>query len=106
MAEKKFDCYKCEYRGDLAGTSHIECNYPSTVLSKSNPLTGAMAIFASVGRVPPMQAQSRKLNIRGNEHGIKKGWFNWPWNFDPTWLENCDGYLSKNKVEEPHAQET
>lgn len=54
-----------------------------------------MAIFASVGRVQPMAIGSKELNIKGDPHGIKKGWFNFPWNFDPVWLDNCDGYEEK-----------
>jgi hypothetical protein len=44
----------------------------------------------------PGDAHSRCNNISasvsGNPHGIKKGWFIWPLNFDPVWLESCDGF--------------
>jgi len=40
-------------------------------------------------------AGGAELNIRGNPHGIKRGWFSWPYNFDPVWLENCDGFEEK-----------
>jgi len=58
-----------------------------------SPLGEALAIFAGVGRVPPVingQA-AKKLNVTGNPLGIRRGWFNWPFNFDPVWLESCDG---------------
>src|SRR3990167_11061705 len=42
-------------------------------------------------------AGGAELNIRGNPHGIKHGWFSWPYNFDPIWLENCDGFEEKEK---------
>ena len=32
------------------------------------------------------------LKIKGNEHGIKSGWFNHPFNFDPVWLQECNGF--------------
>lgn len=32
------------------------------------------------------------MGVRGSEHAIKNGWFYWPWNFDPTWLESCNGF--------------
>ena len=85
----KFDCYKCEYRGGVAGSCHSSCNHPAVKSEKEDPLLNIMAIFASVGRVDPVVIS--KLGIEGNPHGIAKGWFNWPFNFDPTWLENCDG---------------
>ena len=34
-------------------------------------------------------------DIRGSEHGRKNGWFHWPFNFDPIWLEACKGYTGK-----------
>jgi len=33
--------------------------------------------------------------VKGAEHGIKNGWFYWPFNFDPVWLEQCDGFQNK-----------
>lgn len=26
------------------------------------------------------------------QRGIDNGWFNWPFNFDPAWLNSCKGY--------------
>lgn len=37
-----------------------------------------------------------KADVSGNMHGIRSGWFNWPWNFDPTWLTECDGFKKNN----------
>jgi hypothetical protein len=33
--------------------------------------------------------------VTGDAHGIKKGWFFWPYNFDPLWLKTCDGFEQK-----------
>ena len=90
----KPNCYKCKYRGTVPGDAHSSCKHPSAKSSAEDPMLQLMAIFASVGRVSPLQG-ANDLNIKGNPHGVKNGWFNWPWNFDPTWLENCDGYTEK-----------
>ena len=90
----KLNCYDCKYRGDLMGGAHSRCEHPS--IGTTSPFDEVMGILASVGRVPPM-LKSNELNIKGSTHGIKNGWFNWPYNFDPVWLENCDGFESKNK---------
>jgi hypothetical protein len=58
-----------------------------------------LGIFGSIGRTPPIQADTG-LNVKGSQHGIERGWFNWPFNFDPTWLESCDGFESKEKQQE------
>jgi hypothetical protein len=38
----------------------------------------------------------REARVVGNPVGIRGGWFNWPWNFDPTWLVSCDSFVSKS----------
>ncbi len=88
----KPDCYKCVYRGNIPRDCHSCCNHPSIKTQKSNPLLNIMATFASVERAPSPLIDSGELNIRGNPHGVVNSWFVWPINFDPIWLENCDGF--------------
>lgn len=88
----KPDCYKCRYRGNVPGSAHICCNHPSLKQATDNPILQVLGIMASVGRSSPMLVNSPELNIKGDPHGISHGWFNFPFNFDPTWLENCDGF--------------
>ena len=65
-------CYRCLHRGHIPGNCHTKCTHPD-VKDRS------------------------KMRIKGNEQGIKGGWFAWPYNFDPVWLENCDGFESTEK---------
>ena len=95
--ENKFNCWTCKYRGKVPGSAHICCNHPSVASVTDNPLLKAMGIFASVGRVSPIRVTPNELNIKGNPRGIENGWFNFPFNFDPVWLENCDGYVKKDE---------
>jgi hypothetical protein len=45
---------------------------------------------------------SRCLNIHaqveGHAHGIAKGWFFWPYNFDPVWLVSCDSFKQNESL--------
>lgn len=41
---------------------------------------------------------NKTAKVTGNKHGISHGWFSWPFNFDPVWLESCDGF-KKNHSE-------
>lgn len=98
MARTGPDCYKCVHRRNLAGSAHSACHHPGAVAAHGdNPLLELMAIFASVGRVPPVVLAS-ELNVRGHPHGIENGWFNWPFNFDPIWLEHCDGFEERART--------
>lgn len=91
---KKTDCYKCEYRGNIPGDAHSCCNHPKNKEILENPLAKIMAILGGVGRVSPIKHETG-LKVVGNPHGIRNGWFNWPLNFDPSWLEECNGFKEK-----------
>jgi len=53
----------------------------------------------------PGDAHSRCNNhqatVKGNEMGIRGGWFHWPVNFDPRWLVECNGFSSDKKDNKP-----
>lgn len=92
----KPNCYKCKHRGTLPGDAHSSCQHPKARGNLAEPFGKLLSIFASVQRVAPVIGSSAaELNVKGNPHGIKSGWFNWPYNFDPVWLENCDGFEEK-----------
>jgi len=40
---------------------------------------------------------NKNTHVKGDKHGIKNGWFSWPFNFDPIWLKECDGFIKKQK---------
>ena len=90
-----YDCYKCIHRREVPGSAHSSCAHPDAGVQDA--MGSLAAILASVGRAPPMidVAGAEKLDIKANPHGIAKGWFNWPHNFDPAWLDNCNGYEEK-----------
>jgi len=77
--------------GEIPGDAHISCEHPEI---KKNIKQEMFACLGIAGEISPA---AQKLKIKGNEHGIKSGWFNWPVNFDPVWLENCDGFEEREK---------
>lgn len=91
---KSPECHKCEFRGEVPGSCHLRCDHPEVkeALKDVDPMVEALAIFASVGRVPGFNILTDKLGIKTNPHGVANGWCNWPLNFDPVWLENCNGF--------------
>ena len=91
------NCYECEFRGELMGSAHSRCNHPATRNKEESPLMEAMAILASVGRVGPTinTDAATELGIIANPTGVKRGWFNWPYTFDPVWLISCNGFKQK-----------
>ena len=89
-AAVKANCYKCVYRGEVPGDVHSCCNHPLLGEKDNNPF-GAMVQMMG-GK---FKEAIHTLEIRGNPQGIRNGWFMWPANFDPVWLENCLGYKAK-----------
>lgn len=64
----KPNCYECMHRRNISGDAHSSCD------------AGAPTF------------------VTGSEHGKKKGWFHWPYNFDPVWLISCSSFKKKLEV--------
>lgn len=90
---QKPNCHECRHRGTVLGSCHSSCHHPEVKSAHDDPMLGAFAILAGVGRVDPMVVKA--LGVTGHPHGIRSGWFNWPWNFDPTWLLTCTGFAAR-----------
>ena len=90
MKKVKPDCYKCKYRGEVPGSAHICCKHPATKEMRDDPMVGLFSIMAR-GAMPPAD-NLKGIKVKGDPRGIKGGWFSWPMNFDPTWLESCNGF--------------
>ena len=88
---KRPDCYKCKYRGEVVGSCHSSCKHPKIEQTEGS-LMGLLSVLSG-GHMPQVKT---KLNVKGNKHGIDSGWFMHPFNFDPVWLEECDGFTSLN----------
>lgn len=84
------NCYKCKYRGTIPGDAHSCCNHPK-VIQDSNVFGALMGMMA--GKSIEV---AKELEIEGDPHGIKNGWFLWPASFDPVWLVSCNGFVVKN----------
>ena len=100
MKKEKPNCYKCKYRGEVPGSAHSSCHHPKCQSMTEDSLLNLVSILGSVkGGVPPFPTG---LKVKGNEWGIRNGWFNHPLNFDPVWLEECNGFepLSASPKEE------
>lgn len=85
----KPNCFDCQYRRNIPGDVHSECVHPA--------ITSSDRILAPIFFMSGRQdiGIAKRLNVLGDQHGIKNGWFLWPLNFDPTWLITCDGFKKK-----------
>ena len=77
----KPNCYECKYRRELVGDCHSSCGHPA-----------ASPVAALLFMAGHSEMNIKQIHIRGNTHGVRSGWFIWPMNFDPVWLEICSGF--------------
>jgi len=96
MSEKP-NCFTCQYRGSVPGSAHSSCRHPSIPAEHRDNMFVTMAALLSGST--SLLAAIKELEIAGNAHGISKGWFLWPANFDPVWLENCNGHTEQKNAE-------
>lgn len=82
MSEMMNKCYECIHRGTIPGDAHSRCRHPQV----EKMLLDSFTIVEN------------PLGVTGNAHGIKSGWFFWPFNFDPVWLLSCNGFEEKEKL--------
>lgn len=87
----KPNCYACKWRGEIPGDCHSCCNHPAL-------LAGDGAIKWIECQAFLVSGRSALFNLTANAYGIRNGWFAWPINFDPIWLETCDGFEKKEDM--------
>jgi hypothetical protein len=85
----KPDCYSCKWRRNIPGDAHSSCAHPKLGEMDSNPFA---ALFDVLSNPRKIIAAASELQIAGDEHGMRMGWFMWPVNFDPVWLKSCNGH--------------
>lgn len=90
------NCYQCAHSASIPGNEHIKCVHPINKAAHENNLAVLFGLLAGIGRTEPIVCPTTKLlGVVINPVGIQRGWANWPWNFDPTWIEKCNGYTQK-----------
>lgn len=82
------NCIHCKHRRSIPGDAHSRCAHPE--VGEGNEFEMMAGVFMG-----DYKEAAEKLNIRAHVHGIQNGWFMWPANFDPTWLTNCNGFVTK-----------
>ena len=95
---KKPNCYECKWQQELVGSAHINCVHPKIKYVADNPLGKMMGMLLGV-RGMPFNMKYNPIGVVGDPYGINKGWFNFPYDFDPLWLIKCNGFDPKEKEE-------
>ena len=84
----KPDCYSCKWRAEIPGDAHSACHHPR--LKSLGEFHGPLSCL-----IREIVSAASDLSITADQTGMRKGWFNWPINFDPVWLRSCSGFEPK-----------
>jgi len=85
------NCHECLHRRSIPGDCHSRCAHPS--VPANDPLGEIASLLGK--RMGPLPMPETTIRVEGHPHGIANGWFNWPYNYDPTWLVSCDGFAAR-----------
>lgn len=79
---------------------------PTHRSDQQNPLCYSCVYRAEVPFSCHSACRNAFATVVGSQHGIKHGWFSWPFDFDPIWLEACSGFIDRKKLEESKNRQT
>lgn len=88
--QKEHNCYTCQYKGSVIGSAHSSCNFKIT--DPSYPFLALMVLKQNEGKIVDHEG---RIILEVHSHGLKKGWGDWPINFDPVWINICKIYKPK-----------
>lgn len=89
----KPNCYECVHRKELPGSAHSVCGHPEAT-SACGLIVCKALMQAAFNQIDAREvgASFGNVKIAAKKHGIRSGWFMWPFNFDPVWLTKCSLY--------------
>lgn len=90
------NCHECIHRRNIPGDAHSRCAHPINSTAQDNPMAELLAIMGKrAGSFQAVPLMDGKEFVTLNAHGVRNGWVNYPFNFDPVWIETCQGYTEK-----------
>jgi hypothetical protein len=93
---KTHDCYNCTYKGSVPGSTHSSCSIISHSVSEELKSTAKMLEASlALGAHALVDENTQEPLVKLDPHGVKKGWANWPLDFDPIWVQSCPFYKPK-----------
>lgn len=94
----KNNCLNCDFKGTVAGSCHISCNYPK--FDDKNKLNISILLLGNFPEANSFLKSNFGFSI--DQHPVLNGWFNFPFDFDPSWIQGECIKHSKN----PEVQKT
>ena len=91
-------CYGCKYRGKVEGSAHSNCNNPQVkkLIARSSELKQFLVDLLARNQIDNQYLYPMEITVTKETMDtytpIANGWFNFPFNFDPGWIDHCNGF--------------
>ena len=87
-------CNNCRHRGTVPNSVHSSCHHPIAIeiISDHETLLSMMKSIVEFNKLGYTGSLGLKLKEDYEEYAISNGYFIFPINFDPGWIENCNGF--------------
>jgi len=88
------NCYKCQFKGSVPGSAHSSCGLIKAMLKgMPDDKIASMEVMLMLGQAK-LSSNDEDLIVL-DPHGVKNGWADWPFDFDPVWVQKCEGFIEK-----------
>lgn len=75
------NCYSCKFKRNIPGNNHISC------AKAKNENSASLMLVSILDRHKFQQILNQVYNFSVPDYAITSGWFQFPMNFDPSWIQ-------------------
>jgi hypothetical protein len=92
------NCYNCKHRGTVPGSAHSSC----TLVGDQTKQLLLFFQYLKGDRIMLKDKTTEEVIplLKLDPHGVKEGWANWPIDFDPVWVSECQAFSLIENVPE------
>jgi hypothetical protein len=93
-------CYQCKFRGTVPGSAHSSCTVIRKLgegMEEGKIAALELAFMTGNAKLTTQTENGEADAIKLDPQGVKNGWANWPFDFDPVWVEKCDMFIDKEE---------
>lgn len=98
MNKKKHDCHKCIWSKKILGSINLSCCI-TKIIDPENPYGLACKIAKGEVNLVHKDTNEPMITICEQAKSLQAkslGWANWPIDFNPVWVEDCQYFVDKN----------
>lgn len=89
------NCSECKYSKTIPGDCHLSCNVINEHVGFEKLSSIQKVNLTTICVLNKAELFESKNILEIDTHGFRKGWADWPLNFDPIWINYCKLFQNK-----------